>query len=82
MLKMFLFRPQTVPSRSARPRRPQPKMRSGIGGIEKQMEQKSRYAEKEISKAFQDLDKLMEMAKPMVMLANNISKKMKVSANK
>ncbi len=42
------------------------------------MQQKARQTDKEISKAFQDLDKLMEMAKPMVALANNISKKIRV----
>ena len=33
----------------------------------------------QISKAFEDLDQLMEMAKPMVSLAKNISGKIKVS---
>ncbi len=62
-------RPQTGPK----------KIRSGIGGIEKSMQQKARQTDSEISKAFKDLDQLMEMAKPMVALANNISKKIRVN---
>ena len=53
----------------------QRKMRSGIGGIEKSMAQKVKQTDKEISKAFKDLDALMESAKPMVKLANQISRK-------
>ena len=54
---------------------PQRKMRSGIGEIEKSMAQKVKQTDKEISKAFKDLDALMESAKPMVKLANQISRK-------
>ena len=54
-------------------------MRSGISGIEKSMAAKSKLRDTEISKAFQDLDKLMEMAKPMVSLAKSISGKIRVS---
>merc|ERR1712001_544188 len=43
----------------------QRKMRSGIGEIEKSMAQKVKQTDKEISKAFKDLDALMESAKPM-----------------
>lgn len=53
-------------------------MRSGISGIEKSMAAKSKLRDTEISKAFQDLDKLMEMAKPMVGLAKSISGKIRV----
>ena len=42
------------------------------------MAQRTKHTDKEISKAFQDLDKLMEMAKPMVTLAKNISGKIRV----
>ena len=57
---------------------PAPKaIRSGIGGIEKNMAMKARHTDVQISKAFHDLDALMEMAKPMVNLANNLSKKIK-----
>lgn len=52
-------------------------IRSGIGGIEKNMAAKARHTDVQISQAFQDLDALMEMAKPMVTLANNLSKKIK-----
>ena len=52
-------------------------IRSGIGGIEKNMASKARNTNVQISKAFQDLDALMEMAKPMVTLANNLSKKIR-----
>jgi len=57
---------------------PQPKaIRSGIGGIEKNMAAKARNTDVQISKAFQDLDALMEMAKPMVALANKMSKRIR-----
>jgi EAP30/Vps36 family. len=56
-----------------------PKMRTGIGGIERSIAQKSKLRDTEISKAFQDLEKLMEMAKPMVSLAKSISSKIRVS---
>lgn len=57
---------------------PQPKViRSGIGGIEKNMAAKARSTDVQISKAFQDLDALMEMAKPMVALANRMSKRIR-----
>ena len=48
-------------------------IRSGIGGIER-----AKATDTQISKAFEDLDQLMEMAKPMVSLAKNISGKIKV----
>ena len=57
---------------------PQPKaIRSGIGGIEKNLAAKAKITDVQISKAFQDLDALMEMAKPIVNLANNMSKKIR-----
>jgi len=52
-------------------------IRAGITGIEKKMSQKVRQDNANISKAFQDLDQLMEMAKPMVKLANSISTKIR-----
>ena len=57
-------------------------MRSGIGGIEKSMERKMKQTDSEISKAFQDLNKLMDMAKPMVELAKSISTKIRVKPKK
>jgi len=52
-------------------------IRAGITGIEKKMNQKAKQDNANISKAFQDLDQLMEMAKPMVRLAKNISTKIR-----
>merc|ERR1719431_435010 len=52
-------------------------IRAGITGIEKKMSQKARQDKADISKAFQDLDRLMEMAKPMVALAKSISTKIR-----
>jgi len=52
-------------------------IRSGIGGIEKNLANKARNTNVQISNAFQDLDALMEMAKPMVSLANTLSKKIR-----
>jgi len=52
-------------------------IRSGISGIEKKLQQKSANDNQNISKAFQDLDRLMDMAKPMVALAKNISTKIR-----
>ena len=54
-------------------------LRSGIGGIEKSIAQRAAKTDSEISKAFQDLDKLMDRAKPMVALAKSISGKIRVS---
>jgi len=50
-------------------------IRSGISGIEKKIQQKAINDSKDISKAFQDLDRLIGMAKPMVTLAKSISSK-------
>jgi len=52
-------------------------IRAGITGIEKKMSQKVRQDNANISQAFQDLDQLMEMAKPMVKLAKSISSKIR-----
>lgn len=52
-------------------------MRAGITGIEKKLSQKARQDKANISKAFEDLDALMEMAKPMVSLAKSISSKIR-----
>jgi len=53
------------------------KYRAGIVGIEKQLEKQARDTEKNISEAFQDLNSLIEMAKPMVKLVSTISNKIK-----
>eukprot|EP00088_Acartia_fossae_P071478 TRINITY_DN9811_c0_g1_i1.p1 TRINITY_DN9811_c0_g1~~TRINITY_DN9811_c0_g1_i1.p1 ORF type:complete len:364 (+),score=76.27 TRINITY_DN9811_c0_g1_i1:99-1190(+) len=52
-------------------------IRSGIAGIEKKLQQKAASDSKNISKAFQDLDRLIEMAKPMVALSKSISNKIR-----
>jgi len=52
-------------------------MRAGITGIQKNMSKKNQQDGANISKAFQDLEVLMEMAKPMVALARNISSKIR-----
>ena len=54
-------------------------IRAGIAGIEKKMSARARQDDANISKAFEDLNKLIEMAKPMVKLAQSISTK--VSSN-
>lgn len=63
--------------RAASKQAPRRELRTGIGGIEKKMSAKNRMDQGNISEAFQDLNKLMEMAKPMVGLANSISSKIK-----
>ena len=52
-------------------------IRAGITGIEKKINLKARQDNANISKAFEDLNKLMEMAKPMVQLAQSISTKIR-----
>ena len=53
-------------------------IRTGIGGIERSLEAKAKATDTQITKAFQDLDQLMAVAKPMVKLAKNISGKIRV----
>jgi len=52
-------------------------IRAGITGIEKNINQKAKQDNANISKAFEDLNKLIEMAKPMVKLAQSISTKIR-----
>jgi len=67
-----------APRNIIRPLKTGPKqLRSGIGGIKKSMEQKQKQTDLQISQAFQDIDQLMEMAKPMVKLAKTISEKIR-----
>lgn len=51
--------------------------RTGIVGIERTLQERQKEASKNISKAFEDLNKLMAMAKDMVSLAKVISTKIK-----
>uniref|UniRef100_R4G8R8 Vacuolar protein-sorting-associated protein 36 n=1 Tax=Rhodnius prolixus TaxID=13249 RepID=R4G8R8_RHOPR len=53
------------------------KPRTGIVGIERGIQEKQKAAEENISVAFQDLSKLMDMAKDMVNLSKNISLKIR-----
>ncbi|XP_029839718.2 vacuolar protein-sorting-associated protein 36 isoform X2 [Ixodes scapularis] len=53
------------------------KIRTGIVGIERQIQAKHDEADKNISAAFEDLSKLMDMAKEMVFLSKSISQKLK-----
>ncbi|XP_073844083.1 vacuolar protein sorting 36 [Musca autumnalis] len=53
------------------------RMRTGIGGIEKAIEQKTKETEENIALAFQDLRVLMAMAKDMVSIARVISDKIR-----
>ncbi|XP_046394760.1 vacuolar protein-sorting-associated protein 36 [Ischnura elegans] len=53
------------------------KIRTGIVGIERQIHEKHKETDESISKAFQDLSKLMVMAKDMVNISRNISQKIR-----
>lgn len=57
--------------------RPNIKLRTGIIGIERGLIEKQKAENESISIAFQDLNKLMIMAKEMVDLSKNISTKLK-----
>lgn len=54
------------------------KIRSGIVGIERSIEEQHRATDASITVAFQDLRKLMEKAKDMVAISKNISTKIRV----
>lgn len=64
---------------TAKPQLPQIKLRSGIVGIERSLQEKQKATDESINVAFQDLDKLMTMAKDMVRLSRTISTKIKVT---
>lgn len=66
--------PKKLPSNS--------KLRSGIVGIERSIDEQSRATNESISIAFQDLKKLMEKAKEMVAISKNISNRIRVSPEK
>lgn len=51
--------------------------RSGIGGIERNIQKKAMETDKNITEAFEDLNKLMDQAKQMVTLSKNISTKIR-----
>eukprot|EP00118_Oscarella_pearsei_P005111 m.22919 g.22919 ORF g.22919 m.22919 type:complete len:388 (+) comp28422_c0_seq2:172-1335(+) len=52
------------------------RMRAGIVGIERNMAEKKRQTDKQLSQAFQDLDALMDKAKEMVTLADRFASKL------
>ncbi|XP_044749143.1 vacuolar protein-sorting-associated protein 36 [Coccinella septempunctata] len=56
---------------------PMIKLRTGIVGIERNLQEKQKAADESITVAFQDLSKLMTMAKDMVKLSQTISTKIK-----
>lgn len=56
---------------------PKIKLRTGIGGIEKSIEQKHKQTNENIALAFQDLKVLMAMAKDMVGISKEISNRIR-----
>ncbi|KAK4887663.1 hypothetical protein RN001_003934 [Aquatica leii] len=68
---------QVVAGTSAKPSPYRIKLRTGIAGIERGIQEKQKQTDESISLAFQDLSKLMSMAKDMVNLSNMISTKIR-----
>lgn len=62
-------------------RLPEIKTRTGIIGIERNLQERQKATDQSISMAFQDLRKLMEMAKDMVAISKTISTKIRVIVN-
>lgn len=62
---------------SSPPAPPRIKQRSGIAGIEKSIQEKHKQTDQNISMAFQDLNKLIGMAKEMVTTSKAISIKIR-----
>lgn len=63
---------------SMKPQAANIKLRSGIVGIERNLQEKQKATDESINIAFKDLDKLMTMAKDMVRVSRTISSKIKV----
>ncbi|KAF3423327.1 hypothetical protein E2986_10732 [Frieseomelitta varia] len=61
---------------------PQIKTRTGIIGIERSLQEQQKATDESISMAFQDLKKLMEVAKDMVSISKTISAKIRVILDK
>lgn len=53
------------------------KLRTGITGIERGLQEKQKFTEESVSIAFQDLSKLMAMAQEMTSVSKSISNKIK-----
>ncbi|XP_065158250.1 vacuolar protein-sorting-associated protein 36 isoform X1 [Atheta coriaria] len=69
---------QEIAQGSSAPKKlPEIKLRTGIVGIERFLQEKQKATDESISVAFQDLSKLMLMAKDMVRLSQNISTKIR-----
>ncbi|KAG8238121.1 hypothetical protein J437_LFUL012732 [Ladona fulva] len=66
-----------TPNNEIAPKAAPIKIRTGIVGIERQIHEKHKETDENISKAFQDLNKLMVMAKDMVNLSKTISQKIR-----
>ncbi|XP_071846807.1 vacuolar protein-sorting-associated protein 36-like isoform X1 [Apostichopus japonicus] len=69
--KVWEFAPVSRPANQPR------KIHAGIVGIERNLEKQRKETDQNISKAFQDLDKLIGKAKEMVELSKKISTKIK-----
>lgn len=88
MRRMWEFAPASglrVPTVHANQENTKPpsriKPRTGIIGIERSLEEKQKETNQSISVAFQDLRKLMDMAKDMVAISKTISAKIRVRFN-
>ncbi|KAJ8944772.1 hypothetical protein NQ318_003640 [Aromia moschata] len=76
LLQKRLWEPPS-PEVSPQQHLPTIKLRTGIIGIERSLQEKQKATDESITVAFQDLDKLMSMAKEMVKLSRTISTKIK-----
>ncbi|XP_026675116.1 vacuolar protein-sorting-associated protein 36, partial [Ceratina calcarata] len=76
---MLLNHPDTNTKNSGDVNKPLPqiKTRTGIIGIERSLQEQQKATDESISMAFQDLKKLMEMAKDMVSISKTISAKIR-----
>ncbi|KAK2190559.1 hypothetical protein NP493_76g05024 [Ridgeia piscesae] len=71
--QLLKLRNKTEQQQKAGPSQPARVMRTGIGGIEKKLQQKYKETDTSISASFTDLSNLMAKAKEMVTLSKNIS---------
>ncbi|KAJ8931917.1 hypothetical protein NQ314_015115 [Rhamnusium bicolor] len=76
LLQKRLWEPPS-PEAPLIPQMPTIKLRTGIVGIERSLQEKQKATDESITKAFQDLSKLMTMAQDMVRLTRTISTKIK-----
>lgn len=71
--------PSSTTETSSQRQLPAIKTRTGIVGIERNLQEKQKATDVSISIAFQDLQKLMVMAKDMVSISKTISTKIRVN---